>query len=176
MEDGSSLQTTARNKRTWTMSYLPLSSSGICLCMSSVWSDRLAGSHSLGGYWSAEMSNPSRWAEGNRRLTSISQILAYRRFRYTSWRDIRIIIPCTSAHVSDAKIVAILYWNGWVDIVTNNILPKVMLEIQPFSTLGFWTSSHQIWRTLRMMRKTFQVHSHPARTLTLEAKPSSISI
>ena len=57
---GSSFFTTAMNKRTFTMSYLPLSSPGMGWCMSNVLSETFAGSHSRGGYWSADTSKPSR--------------------------------------------------------------------------------------------------------------------
>ena len=127
--NGSSFLTTVRNKRTFTMSYLPLSSSGIGLCMSRVMSDRLAGIHCLGGYWSAETSNPSRQDKGNWRLRSISQILE-RRSQALYHNIIEALIPCPRANIGYLEVFAIFDRYIWMDVVSHHVFPKVMLEIQ----------------------------------------------
>ena len=125
---GSFFLTTVRNKRTWTMSYLPLSSSGTSLCISRVVSDRLAGSHSFGGYWSAETSKPSRQDNGSWRLRSISHILG--RVGQIRYADIvQAPIPCAGANISYFEVFAILHWYIWMDVIPNRVFPKVVLEI-----------------------------------------------
>lgn len=97
--------------------------------MSKVLSDKLAGSHSLGGYWSAETSKPSRQDNGNRRLRSRSQILE-RSGQMWYANMVQAHIPCPRANISYFEVFAVLDWYIWMDVVSHRVFPKVMLKVQ----------------------------------------------
>ncbi len=88
-------------------------------------------SHSLAGYWSAETSKPSRQADVNCRLTSISQIL-HMQNQLKSLNGLRRTVPCARSDVRYGEIFVVFDGNIWVDVVAQDVLPKIMLEVESF--------------------------------------------